>query len=1000
MRKILLISCCIAGVVLQPLTVFAATPHYYFYTKPTTNATTTVGVGQTVSNNTIKTGISDTQSYVDVGNAWGTVYNRHDLGFEIYTLKVSGTTNNTKVTNGTEEILAGGIANGTILSAEKSTNVQLLTGLENNGNPIYGPNINIYETPSAEQKIGAWGVANGTQIYTGTQTIVSYGTANNTVLHNTNSKQIVSGGTANSTTIHAGTQTVSGGGAAHYTTINGGSQTVTGSTATNTTINNGTQTLTNSTANNTDIVGGTQNITNSTVDSTTVRTNGAQNVNSGTVTNTTVVGGTQKINGGTVTTGSFTGGRQTILGGSVSDYSFLGGTQTISNGTVNNITLSGFATQTITGGTVTNVTAKNGSTQTINNVTVNGTILESGAVQTLNSGAVNNTHLANATQNINSGTANNTYFEQGMQNIYGGTITNTHFEKGTQNLNAGSVSDTYFEDGTQNIHTGTVNNTEFEQGTQNINNGIVNNTKFYNGGTQNLAAGQANDTQINNGLQVVSGGTATNTKVTNGAQNVFAGVANNNELVNSEQIVGGLGVANNNIVRDGVQRVESGGTVNGSKLYNSQQILADSSVIGGVQEISDGILTFDGTNITGGGTIKLNNTTINSNVNNVIVAPSVEGTGNIHIDAGQHLEFASLDGTYNIAYAGINSITAESVELLSFNSGVAEFSILGGNSLDVGASRYELVNTGNAVRIQNSHKQAGYVGMLPEIATALDTQFYRFSNYFTDISFLHEDEDERPFQFWANALYDHFNEKDDLYSSNMYGMTVGGSYFLHFNDSKVFTALGAKYAYVDTDFTAGENIENDILSTSFSVGYVKNDSYLVTLTTGYALAKSENTLISNGRGLPFKLDQQQFSVALEAASLLDLDFVQVRPALIGSFALKPASEFKLNGIDGKVMSEYSAAIRSNFDIRYYNDTTLDDYSYSIYLKGGPGYKTGDTEIKYGGYVNKTDKGGLTYDVQVGFQVSGELITLGASAEYHGLPVGNSVSGNFNFKINF
>ncbi len=106
-----------------------------------------------------------------------------------------------------------------------------------------------------------------------------------------------------------------------------------------------------------------------------------------------------------------------------------------------------------------------------------------------------------------------------------------------------------------------------------------------------LSTGQAENTHVSGTLLVSNGGTVTETRVSSGGLVTVKGTAKNTVVfANGQEIVEG-GVASKTIVSaGGLQRVESGGKIDGTKLQGSAKV-GGSTLSGGVLEVYSGTAT-------------------------------------------------------------------------------------------------------------------------------------------------------------------------------------------------------------------------------------------------------------------------------------------------------------------------------------------------------------------------------------------------------------------------
>ncbi len=271
------------------------------------------GTSVSISGDSVVIGESGNDAF---GAESGCVYvYKLDLGDTAFTPIVSSqTVTGETVSNGTQSIVKGGIANSGTISTNGYQNIS--SGGVTNATTING----------GLQAVSSGGVANSTTVNNGDQTVLSGGVANSTTINPEGAQLVSSGGVANFTTISGGGQTIFAGGVANSTVINSGGLLVYADGVTNfTTINDGKQSIWSGVANSTTInSSGIQDIFEEGVaDSTTINSGGSLAVfDGGMASNTTInSGGYQDVeNGGTA--------RNTVVNSGGSIYVSSGGSVT------------------------------------------------------------------------------------------------------------------------------------------------------------------------------------------------------------------------------------------------------------------------------------------------------------------------------------------------------------------------------------------------------------------------------------------------------------------------------------------------------------------------------------------------------------------------------------------------------------------------------------------------------------------------------------------------
>ena len=300
--------------------------------------------------------ISSGGSAVVYGTSTGTLV---DSGakFKIYG---SGVAENTIISGGTMEVSGS----GTSLSSQMISGIQRVYGLAS-GSSISGGTQTVYSGGKAEntkisgdgiQNVSYSGLAVSTNLYGGTQNINNGATAQNTVLSG-GEMNVLSGGTATGTELNSGTEIVSG--TDSGSTINGGLQQIAdGGKAVSTTINGGTQEIQE---------GGSS-------EGTVINTNGLQQVASGGVSdNTTINGGEMNVLSGGTATGTELNSGTEIVSGTDSGSTINGGTQSIYGGGISeNPNVKGGNLRIYQGGTSINTTVTQGSAELYTGGTLSG----------------------------------------------------------------------------------------------------------------------------------------------------------------------------------------------------------------------------------------------------------------------------------------------------------------------------------------------------------------------------------------------------------------------------------------------------------------------------------------------------------------------------------------------------------------------------------------------------------------------------------------------------
>ena len=330
---------------------------------------------------------------------------------------VTGTEENATINGGTQEIKSGGIAENTTINNGGTQQVDeggtaKETIISSGGSAVvYGTSTGTLVDSGAKFKIYGGGVAENTIISGGTMEVSGSGTSL--------SSQMISGiqrvyGLASGSSISGGTQTVYSGGKAENTKISGdGIQNVSYSGLTvSTNLYGGTQNINNgATAQNTVLSGGEMNVLSGGTATGTELNSGTEIV-SGTDSGSTINGGLQQItDGGKAVSTTINGGTQSIYGGGISENPNVkgGNLRIYQGGTSINTTVTQGSAELYTGGTLSGQTQISQGTLNIygdntiptlilNNSMVN--IPQSGGYSTLQIGELNGSGIFNLSSNL------------------------------------------------------------------------------------------------------------------------------------------------------------------------------------------------------------------------------------------------------------------------------------------------------------------------------------------------------------------------------------------------------------------------------------------------------------------------------------------------------------------------------------------------------------------------------------------------------------------------
>ena len=463
---------------------------------------------------------------------------------------VTGTEENATINGGTQEIKSGGIAENTTINNGGTQQVDeggtaKETIISSGGSAVvYGTSTGTLVDSGAKFKIYGSGVAENTIISGGTMEVSGSGTSL--------SSQMISGiqrvyGLASGSSISGGTQTVYSGGKAENTKISGdGIQNVSYSgLAVSTNLYGGTQNINNgATAQNTVLSGGEMNVLSGGTAMGTELNTGTEIV-SGTDSGSIINGGLQQIaSGGKAVSTTINGGTQEIQEGGSSEGTVINtnGLQQVASGGVSvNTTISGGEMNVLSGGTATG-TELNSGTEIVSG-TDSGSIINGGLQQITDGGKAVSTTINGGTQSIyGGGISENPNVKGGNLRIYqGGTSINTTITQGSAELYTGGTlsGQTQISQGTLNIYGDNTIPTLI------LNNSMVNIPQ--SGGYSTLQIGELNGSGIFNLSSNLADDEFDSLEITNGTGNfgiIFHDYSSEGTLPTKIKIINKAGSAN------------------------------------------------------------------------------------------------------------------------------------------------------------------------------------------------------------------------------------------------------------------------------------------------------------------------------------------------------------------------------------------------------------------------------------------------------------------------
>ena len=463
---------------------------------------------------------------------------------------VTGTEENATINGGTQEIKSGGIAENTTINNGGTQQVDeggtaKETIISSGGSAVvYGTSTGTLVDSGAKFKIYGSGVAENTIISGGTMEVSGSGTSL--------SSQMISGiqrvyGLASGSSISGGTQTVYSGGKAENTKISGdGIQNVSYSgLAVSTNLYGGTQNINNgATAQNTVLSGGEMNVLSGGTAMGTELNTGTEIV-SGTDSGSIINGGLQQIaSGGKAVSTTINGGTQEIQEGGSSEGTVINtnGLQQVASGGVSvNTTISGGEMNVLSGGTATG-TELNSGTEIVSG-TDSGSTINGGLQQIASGGKAVSTTINGGTQSIyGGGISENPNVRGGNLRIYqGGTSINTTVTQGSAELYTGGTlsGQTQISQGTLNIYGDNTIPTLI------LNNSMVNIPQ--SGGYSTLQIGELNGSGIFNLSSNLADDEFDSLEITNGTGNfgiIFHDYSSEGNLPTKIKIINKAGSAN------------------------------------------------------------------------------------------------------------------------------------------------------------------------------------------------------------------------------------------------------------------------------------------------------------------------------------------------------------------------------------------------------------------------------------------------------------------------
>ncbi len=463
---------------------------------------------------------------------------------------VTGTEENATINGGTQEIKSGGIAENTTINNGGTQQVDeggtaKETIISSGGSAVvYGTSTGTLVDSGAKFKIYGSGVAENTIISGGTMEVSGSGTSL--------SSQMISGiqrvyGLASGSSISGGTQTVYSGGKAENTKISGdGIQNVSYSgLAVSTNLYGGTQNINNgATAQNTVLSGGEMNVLSGGTAMGTELNTGTEIV-SGTDSGSIINGGLQQIaSGGKAVSTTINGGTQEIQEGGSSEGTVIntnGLQQVASGGVSDNTTINGGEMNVLSGGTATG-TELNSGTEIVSG-TDSGSTINGGLQQITDGGKAVSTTINGGTQSIyGGGISENPNVKGGNLRIYqGGTSINTTVTQGSAELYTGGTlsGQTQISQGTLNIYGDNTIPTLI------LNNSMVNIPQ--SGGYSTLQIGELNGSGIFNLSSNLADDEFDSLEITNGTGNfgiIFHDYSSEGTLPTKIKIINKAGSAN------------------------------------------------------------------------------------------------------------------------------------------------------------------------------------------------------------------------------------------------------------------------------------------------------------------------------------------------------------------------------------------------------------------------------------------------------------------------
>lgn len=265
------------------------------------------------------------------------------------------------------------------------------------------------------------------------------------------------------------------------------------------------------------------------------------------------------------------------------------------------------------------------------------------------------------------------------------------------------------------------------------------NARIYIGGSQIVEnGGIASGSTVNlfGVQQVADGGQAAESRIIGGTQ-IVRGTADGTELFAGLQNIETGGLASDTKIHGGIQTVFSGGISRNTEADGGLIVLHSGGIMSGITKITDGILNIAGTN-------NISNLELKNALVTIIKEPGfsqlqidkLDGSGifsissNLAQSEADHLDIGGGNGNFGLIvhdYSADGNLPAE-FKLIDETSSAADNFYLVGNTVDVGAFRYNLQHDGDDWVLHRTQEHTDSSLIAKNTYSSLASLFYTHLN--------------------------------------------------------------------------------------------------------------------------------------------------------------------------------------------------------------------------------------------------------------------------------